>query len=369
MNAQAHEAGSQTLSGQTPTGQSAAPRLHITLALKKLVDRNDLGEADMRAAVGEIMRGESTPARTAAFLVALRMKGETAVEIAAAASVMRELAEAVPMPLEDAVLDIVGTGGDGVSSFNVSTAASFVCAAAGVKVAKHGNRSVSSNSGSADVLEAAGAKLDLSPEQISRCISEVNFGFMFAPQHHAAMKHASPIRRELGIRTVFNLLGPLTNPAAARFNVVGVYDRRWLRPMAEVLKMLGSQRALVVHSADGMDELSISAPSFACELNENTLREFTIEPQALGMHAYPMALLKVANAGESLNLVRHVLSGHSAGQAAAATEIVTLNAAAGLYIAGACANLGTGVAKAREILASGAALTCLERYVALTRQA
>ncbi len=359
--------------------QATPARLHITLALKKLVDRNDLGEADMRAAVGEIMRGESTPARTAAFLVALRMKGETAIEIAAAASVMRELAEAVPMPMGDEVspegdteiqlLDIVGTGGDGVSSFNVSTAASFVCAAAGVKVAKHGNRSVSSNSGSADVLEAAGAKLDLSPEQISRCISEVNFGFMFAPQHHAAMKHASPIRRELGIRTVFNLLGPLTNPAAARFNVVGVYDRRWLRPMAEVLKMLGSKRALVVHSADGMDELSISAPSFACELNENTLREFTIEPQALGMHAYPMALLKVANAGESLNLVRHVLSGHSAGQAAAATEIVTLNAAAGLYIAGACANLGTGVAKAREILASGAALTCLERYVALTRQA
>ncbi len=349
-------------------GSSAMP-FQITLALKKLVDRQDLSEMDMRAAVGEIMRGDSTPARTAAFLVALRMKGETATEIAAAASVMRELAEAVPMPIESEVLDIVGTGGDGVSSFNVSTAASFVCAAAGVKVAKHGNRSVSSNSGSADVLEAAGAKLDLSPSQIARCIDEVNFGFMFAPQHHAAMKHASPIRRELGIRTVFNLLGPLTNPAAARYNVVGVYDRRWLRPMADVLRMLGSKRALVVHSADGMDELSISAPSFACELNEGTLREFTIEPQALGMHAYPMALLKVANAGESLSLVRHVLAGHNAGQAAAATEIVTLNAAAGLYIAGACGNLGSGVAKAREILASGAALSCLERYVALTKQA
>ena len=347
----------------------AGMRFQITLALKKLVDRQDLTEVEMRAAVGEIMHGDSTPARTAAFLVALRMKGETATEIAAAASVMRELAESVPMPFESEVLDIVGTGGDGVSSFNVSTAASFVCAAAGVKVAKHGNRSVSSNSGSADVLEAAGAKLDLSPDQIARCIAEVNFGFMFAPQHHAAMKHASPIRRELGIRTVFNLLGPLTNPAAARYNVVGVYDRRWLRPMAEVLKMLGSKRALVVHSADGMDELSISAPSFACELNEGSLREFTIEPQALGMHAYPMALLKVANSGESLSLVRHVLAGHSVGQAAAATEIVTLNAAAGLYIAGACANLGAGVAKAREILASGAALTCLERYVALTRLA
>ncbi len=362
MNPIAAQSGSQESS-------FAAMRFQITFALKKLVDRQDLSEVEMRAAVGEIMHGDSTPARTAAFLVALRMKGETATEIAAAASVMRELAESVPMPFESEVLDIVGTGGDGVSSFNVSTAASFVCAAAGVKVAKHGNRSVSSNSGSADVLEAAGAKLDLSPDQIARCIAEVNFGFMFAPQHHAAMKHASPIRRELGIRTVFNLLGPLTNPAAARYNVVGVYDRRWLRPMAEVLKMLGSKRALVVHSADGMDELSISAPSFACELNEGSLREFTIEPQALGMHAYPMALLKVANSGESLSLVRHVLAGHSVGQAAAATEIVTLNAAAGLYIAGACANLGAGVAKAREILASGAALTCLERYVALTRLA
>jgi anthranilate phosphoribosyltransferase len=341
----------------------------VPLALKKLVDRKDLNEQDMRAAVGEIMRGESTPARTAAFLVALRMKGETATEIAAAASVMRELAESVHAPHEGEVLDIVGTGGDGVSSFNVSTAASFVCAAAGVRVAKHGNRSVSSNSGSADLLEAAGAKLDLTPEQVEKVMSESNFGFMFAPSHHAAMKHASPIRRELGIRTVFNLLGPLTNPAAARYNVVGVYDRRWLRPMAEVLKMLGSKRALVVHSADGMDELSISAPSFACELNEASLREFTIEPQALGIQAYPMALLKVANAGESLALVRLVLAGQRAGQASAATEIVTLNAAAGLYIAGACGNLGAGVAKAREILASGAALECLERYAELTQRA
>jgi anthranilate phosphoribosyltransferase len=347
------------------TGTPAS--MQVPLALKKLVDRCDLTDADMRGAIGEIMRGESTPARTAAFLVALRMKGETATEIAAAASVMRELAELVQAPAGGEMLDIVGTGGDGVSSFNVSTAASFVCAAAGVRVAKHGNRSVSSNSGSADVLEAAGARLDLSHAQVERVMAGSNFGFMFAPQHHAAMKHATPIRRELGVRTVFNLLGPLTNPAAARFNVVGVYDRRWLRPMAEVLKMLGSKRALVVHSADGMDELSISAPSFTCELNEGALREFTIEPQALGIHAYPMALLKVANAGESLALVRLVLSGQGSGQAAAATEIVTLNAAAGLYIAGACTNLGAGVAKAREILSSGAALGCLERYVELTQ--
>lgn len=343
--------------------------MNVPFALKRLVDRADLSEQEMRNAVNEIMRGESTPARTAGFLVALRMKGETATEIAAAASVMRELAETVHAPHEGDVLDIVGTGGDGVSSFNVSTAASFVCAAAGVRVAKHGNRSVSSNSGSADVLEAAGARLDLTPEQVEKVMTESNFGFMFAPSHHAAMKHASPIRRELGVRTVFNLLGPLTNPAAARYNVVGVYDRRWLRPMAEVLKMLGSKRALVVHSADGMDELSISAPSFACELNEGVLREFTIEPQALGINAYPMALLKVANAGESLALVRLVLAGQNAGQASAASEIVTLNAAAGLYIAGACGNLGAGVARAREILASGAALACLERYAELTQRA
>jgi anthranilate phosphoribosyltransferase len=341
----------------------------IQLAIKKLVDRKDLNEHEMKAAVFEMMRGESSPTRVAAFLIALRMKGETATEIAAAANVMRELADSVHAPNDDDVLDIVGTGGDGISSFNVSTAASFVCAAAGVRVAKHGNRSVSSNSGSADVLEAAGAKLDLNPEQVEKVMAQSNFGFMFAPSHHAAMKHASPVRRELGVRTVFNLLGPLTNPAAAKLNVVGVYDRRWLRPMAEVLRMLGSKRALVVHSADGMDELSISAPSFACELHQGELREFTIEPQALGIHAYPMALLKVANAGESLALVRLVLSGEASNQSHAPAEIVTLNAGAGLYIAGHCPNLGAGVAKAREILASGAALRCLERYVALTQQA
>ncbi len=340
----------------------------LMLALKKLVDKRDLQEAEMRAAVHEIMRGEVSPARAAAFLVALRMKGETSIEIGAAAAVMRELATSVHAHgaegVEGDVLDIVGTGGDGVSSFNVSTAASFVCAAAGVRVAKHGNRSVSSNSGSADLLEAAGARLDLTADQVRHCIETVNFGFMFAPQHHAAMKHATPIRRELGVRTVFNLLGPLTNPAAARFNVIGVYDRRWLRPVAEVLRSQGSKRALVVHSADGMDELSIAAPSFACELHDGELREFTIEPASFGITAYPMALLKVANAGESLALVRSVL----AGELSAASEIVTLNAAAGLYVAGATASLGEGVQRAREILASGAALQSLERYVALTHE-
>ena len=336
--------------------------ISVIQAVKRLVERQDLSDADMRAAVGEIMAGEASPARTAAFLVALRMKGETAVEIGAAAGVMRALATSVHAHPGAEVLDIVGTGGDGVSSFNVSTAASFVCAAAGVKVAKHGNRSVSSNSGSADVLEAAGARLDLTPEAIARCIEEVNFGFMFAPVHHAAMKHALPIRRELGIRTIFNLLGPLTNPAAARLNVIGVYDRRWLRPMAEVLRAQGSQRALVVHSADGMDELSIAAPSFACELSDGELREFVIEPQALGIQAAPMNSLKVANAGESLALVKAVLSG----EISAASEIVTLNAAAGLYVAGRCASLGQAIGQARTLLATGAALDVLERYVALT---
>jgi len=338
--------------------------ISVITAVKRLIERQDLTDADMRAAVGEIMAGESSPARTAAFLVALRMKGETAIEIGAAAGVMRSLATSVNAHPGAEVLDIVGTGGDGVSSFNVSTAASFVCAAAGVKVAKHGNRSVSSNSGSADVLEAAGARLDLSPEAIARCIEEVNFGFMFAPSHHAAMKHALPIRRELGIRTIFNLLGPLTNPAAARLNVIGVYDRRWLRPMAEVLRAQGSERALVVHSADGMDELSISAPSFACELSDGELREFVIEPQSLGIQAAPMTALKVANAGESLALVKAVLSG----QISAASEIVTLNAAAGLYVAGRCASLGVAVSQVRTLLATGAAYQVLERYVALTQK-
>lgn len=316
----------------------------------------------MSGAVREIMSGGSSPAQIAAFLTALRMKGESVVEIAAAAQVMRELAD--PVRVNGEVLDIVGTGGDGVNSFNVSTAASLVCAAAGVPVAKHGNRSVSSQSGSADVLEAAGAYLELNSDQVAICLERCSFGFMFAPRHHSAMRHAAPIRRELGIRTVFNLLGPLTNPAGATRNVIGVYDRRWLRPLAEVLQALGSTRALVVHSLDGMDELSIAAPTLACELRDGKIREFTVEPQSLGMAASPLAALKVGNAGESLAVLRSVLSGLPG----AALEMVALNAGAGLYIAGRVEHLAGGIALARQILHAGQGLQCLEKYVALTQE-
>lgn len=336
--------------------------MSTALAIKQLVDRQDLSSLVMASAVREIMSGGSSPAQIAAFLTALRMKGESVVEIAAAAQVMRELAD--PVRVRGEVLDIVGTGGDGVNSFNVSTAASLVCAAAGVAVAKHGNRSVSSQSGSADVLEAAGAYLELSCEQVASCLERCSFGFMFAPRHHSAMRHAAPIRRELGIRTVFNLLGPLTNPAGATRNVIGVYDRRWLRPLAEVLLALGSTRALVVHSLDGMDELSIAAPTLACELRDGKIREFTVEPQSLGMTAAPLAALKVGNAGESLAVLRSVLSGTPG----AAMEMVALNAGAGLYIAGRVEHLAGGIALAREILQAGQGLHCLEKYVALTQE-
>lgn len=331
--------------------------------LNKLVGGQDLTGAEAEAAVRAIMSGEATPAQIAAFLVALRMKGETTHEIAAAARVMRSLMTPVELPREH-LTDIVGTGGDHANTFNVSTAASFVAAAGGARIAKHGNRSVSSKSGSADLLEAAGARLDLGPDAVRASVEQLGIGFMFAPMHHGAMKHAAPVRRELGLRTLFNLLGPLTNPAQAPHQVLGVFDRRWLESLARVLGELGSKHVLVVHALDGLDELSIAAPSQVAELKDGEVRVYSIAPEDFGLTRASIDPMRVSSPAESLAIVQRVLGGESC----AASDFVALNAGAALYAADRASSLADGVAAARQILQSGRALERMQQYVALTHQ-
>lgn len=331
--------------------------------LNKLVGSQDLTGAEAEAAVRAIMSGEATPAQIAAFLVALRMKGETTHEIAAAARVMRSLMTPVELPREH-LTDIVGTGGDCANTFNVSTAASFVAAAGGARIAKHGNRSVSSKSGSADLLEAAGARLDLGPEAVRASVEQLSIGFMFAPMHHGAMKHAAPVRRELGLRTLFNLLGPLTNPAQAPHQVLGVFDRRWLESLARVLGELGSKHVLVVHALDGLDELSIAAPSQVAELKDGEVRVYSIAPEDFGLTRASIDPMRVSSPAESLAIVQRVLGG----EAGAASDFVALNAGAALYAADRATSLADGVAAARQILQSGRALERMQQYVALTHR-
>ncbi|MCI0749419.1 MAG: anthranilate phosphoribosyltransferase [Nevskiales bacterium] len=336
----------------------------LSEALKQLVENRNLSRADMRDAMRTLMSGQATPAQIGGFLVALRMKGETVDEIAAAAEVMRELVLRVPVaePFRDTLVDTCGTGGDAGGLFNVSTAAAFVVAAGGGRVAKHGNRAVSGKSGSADVLEAAGVKLELSPPAVARCIEELGVGFMFAPVFHAAMKHAIGPRREMGVRTIFNLLGPLTNPAGARNQVLGVFDRRWLKPLAEVLKALGSRHVLVVHSQDGLDEISIAAPTHYAELKNGTVRTGTLRPAALGVVPADLKSLSVQTAADSLGLIREAL-GNRPGPA---REMVAVNAAAALYVSGLAKTLKQGVQLARRTLESGGALQRLEALAKLT---
>lgn len=331
--------------------------------LNKLVGGQDLTGAEAEAAVRAIMSGEATPAQIAAFLVALRMKGETTHEIAAAARVMRSLMTPVELPREH-LTDIVGTGGDHANTFNVSTAASFVAAAGGARIAKHGNRSVSSKSGSADLLEAAGARLDLGPEAVRASVEQLGIGFMFAPMHHGAMKHAAPVRRELGLRTLFNLLGPLTNPAQAPHQVLGVFDRRWLESLPRVLGELGSKHVLVVHALDGLDELSIAAPSQVAELKDGEVRVYSIAPEDFGLSRASIDPMRVSSPAESLAIVQRVLGG----EAGAASDFVALNAGAALYAADRASSLADGVAAARQILQSGRALERMQQYVALTHR-
>jgi anthranilate phosphoribosyltransferase len=331
-------------------------------ALRAVIERHDLSAADMRDVMRLIMTGHATPAQIGGFLVGLRMKGETVEEIAAAAEVMRELAARVGVSGPHLV-DTCGTGGDGASTFNISTASAFVVAAAGGKVAKHGNRSVSSKSGSADVLEAAGVNLDLTAEQVARCVNEVGVGFMFAPKFHGAMKHAIGPRREMGVRTIFNLLGPLTNPANAPCQVLGVFSDQWIEPLAEVLQRLGSEHVLVVHAADGMDEISIGAPTHVAELKEGRVRVFTLQPEQYGIRRGDVAKLAVAGPTESLAMMESVL--HN--EPGPARDIVALNAGAAIYVAGLAPDLGAGVKTAQDVIAGGRAAKKLQELVALSK--
>jgi anthranilate phosphoribosyltransferase len=336
--------------------------MDLPAAIRAVTERRNLTAAEMTDVMRLIMTGAATPAQIGGFLIGLRMKGETVDEIAAAAGVMRELVAKVPVTAEHLV-DTCGTGGDGASTFNISTASAFVAAAAGARVAKHGNRSVSSKSGSADVLEAAGVNLNLTPQQVAQCIEQVGVGFMFAPQHHSAMKHAIGPRREMGVRTVFNVLGPLTNPAGAPNQVLGVFDAQWLEPLAHVLARLGSCHVMVVHAEDGMDEISACAPTRVAELKNGKVQTYTITPEQFGFQRAEQKALAVAGAEESLAVIKRVF----ANEAGPARDIVMLNAGAAIYTSGLAPTLAAGIDQGREMIATGAAGKKLEALVKLTQ--
>ena len=335
-------------------------------ALEQWVEGRDISREAMRAVMTAVMTGEASQAQIGALLVALRMKGEAIEEIAGAAEVMRELVTPVSVT-GDHVIDLVGTGGDGANLFNVSTAATFVAAAAGAQVAKHGNRSVSSSSGSSDVLETLGVNLDVSPEQIAACVQEVGLGFMFAPAHHGAMKHAVGPRRELGLRTLFNVLGPLTNPAGVKRQVLGVYDAALCEPLAEALSRLGSEHALVLHSEDGLDEISIAAPTRGCELKAGEISPIDIDPAPLGHGHQSLNGLQVDTAEESAHLIRAALGGDDEVASIKARSIIALNAGAGIYVSGVADSLASGITAAEQAMASGSAAQKLEAFVAFTQ--
>jgi anthranilate phosphoribosyltransferase len=326
--------------------------VEITFAdfLRSLVAGERLSVAQAEAAMEAIMAGEATQAQIAAMLVALRMRGEHAHEIAGFARAMRRHAVKVPVASPD-VVDIVGTGGDAAETFNISTAAAFVAAGAGAVIAKHGNRSVTSKCGSADVLEELGISLTLAPEAVGRCIDEIGIGFMFAPAMHPAMRHAAPVRRELGLRTVFNLLGPLTNPAGARRQVLGVFGREWVRPLAEAMIELGIEHAMVVHGLDGLDELSTLGPTAVAEVHGGEIAEYTIAPEDVGLTRASVEELAGGDATQCATTLRALLQG----QVGARRDIVLLNAAAALYVAGLAPDLSSGIVLAARSIDSGAA--------------
>lgn len=343
------------------SNKAGKPQAALAMALERLIAGERLSRAETREVFAAIMAGEATPGQIGAVLMGLRMRGETAAEIAGAAEAMRAVSTRVDVSAPNLV-DTCGTGGSGDAKlFNVSTAAAFVAAGAGAHVAKHGNRGMSSKSGSADALEAAGVNLGLTPQQIARCIKEAGIGFMFAPAHHSAMRHAGPVRRELGVRTIFNLLGPLTNPAGAPRQVIGVFSAAWQRPMAEVAKLLGAQRVLAVH-ADGLDELSIAAPSHIVELNEGDITEYSVAPADFGLPQRDVASLKASTPAQSAALMRKAL----ANEDAAAAEIVALNAGAAIYAAGVTLSLADGVAMAQDVIATGQARERLAELARMT---
>ncbi|MDH2919504.1 MAG: anthranilate phosphoribosyltransferase, partial [Sideroxydans sp.] len=320
--------------------------MNFAQILTQLLDRRDLAHADMLALMQNLMSGALTPAQIAAVLIALRSKGESVTEIAAAATVMRALSTRVAIADDTHLIDTCGTGGDGAQTFNISTASAIVAAAAGAKVAKHGGRSVSSTCGSADILEKLGVNVNLTPEQVAACVAQIGVGFMFAPNHHSAMKYAAPVRRELGVRTLFNLLGPLTNPAGAKNQVMGVFARELTGKLAAVLQQLGSQHVLVVHGADGMDEITLSGVTYIAELKNNTVREYTVQPADFGLAIAMQDQIRVANADEAQAMLLTVLDN----QASAARDIVLMNAGAAIYVAGLSDSLHDGVTKAREVI-------------------
>ena len=332
-------------------------------ALQRVIEHREIFHEEMVSLMRQIMRGEVSPTLIAGILIGLRVKKETIGEIAGAAEVMREFATKVPVANPQNLLDIVGTGGDGAHTFNISTTVMFVTAAAGAKVAKHGGRSVSSQSGSADALEALGAKLDLSPEEVARCIDQSGIGFMFAPNHHSAMKHAAPVRKELGVRTLFNILGPLTNPANAGTQLLGVFHPDLVGILVRVLQRLGSHRALVVHGVDGLDEVSLAGPTMVGELKNGEIREYQIKPEDFGIQPAPISALRVTNPTESIARMKAVLANESG----PSLDIVLLNAGAALYAAGHAESIASGIEQAREAIASGAALKKLNEFVACTQ--
>ncbi len=339
--------------------------MEIKTALKRLVAGESFTTFEMQDLMRQIMTGQCTAVQIGAFLLGLRMKGETIDEIVGAAQVLRELVTPVPFNMAN-VLDTCGTGGDGLNLFNVSTASAFVVAAAGGKVAKHGNRAVSGSSGSADVLEAAGVYLELTPEQVARCVDTVGVGFMFAPAHHSAMQYASGPRRELGLRTLFNILGPLVNPAGVRHQVLGVFEQALCRPLAEVLARLGSEHVLVVHAEDGLDEISLAAPTYVAELKQGKVLEYVIQPEDFGIARQPLDGLAVENAQASLALIRDALGRRKTANGQKAAELIILNAGAALYAADLVGNLRHGMALAQDALHTGLALEKLEELVAFT---
>ncbi|SNR61729.1 anthranilate phosphoribosyltransferase [Methylobacillus rhizosphaerae] len=332
-------------------------------ALQKLIDHVDFSHEEMLDVMQQIMGGTFTPIQIAGFLAGLRVKGETVVEIAAAAQVMRELSSKVEIADTRHLIDTCGTGGAPNKAFNVSTASAFVAAGAGARIAKHGGRAASSKSGSADVLEALGVNIGLTPEQVARCVDEAGIGFMFAPNHHAAMKHAAPVRRELGVRTMFNLLGPMTNPAGAKRQVMGVFHRDLVSLLAHTLKQLGSEHVMVVHSADEMDEISFAADTYVAELKDGEVREYTLNPTQFGMPLHDINSIHVESAQHSSEIILGVLRGETG----PARDIVLLNAGAAIYVAGLAQDLQAGIAQAASSLDSGAALAKLEQLKALSQ--
>ena len=333
--------------------------MNISEAIKAVISKQNLNESEMHDVMNSIMTGQTTDAQIGAFLVGLSMKGETIEEITASAKVMRALATSVELSSNDYLVDTCGTGGDGLGLFNISTASAFVVAAAGGKVAKHGNRSISSKSGSADVLEAAGINLNISPELISQCIEEIGLGFMFAPAHHSAMKHAIGPRKELAVRTIFNVLGPLTNPAKAPNQIMGVYDKSLVEPIANVLKGLNSRHVMVVHSEDGLDEFSIANTTYVAELKDNNISTYNVHPGDFGLEEGNLNSIKAENAEQSLALINEAFSGKKG----VARDIIALNAGAAIYVSGLVNSFDEGVTQANQILSDGSAQDKLDAYI------